>query len=125
MYRAAIPAGPSRSWDKRICEHSERRDARGPPDVCLRDCHKRLQMLESQGKDLRRTGQAQSYGGLRERYVVELGRRKSSTSPPVARSGSMRRSNSRISGAGSFGVNGATVRQKKPTGADFVSPISS
>jgi len=66
MYRSAIPAGPSRSSDKRICEHSERRDARGPPDVCLRDCHKRLQTLESPGIDLRRTEQALSYDDLPE-----------------------------------------------------------
>src|SRR5882724_7976816 len=66
MYRSAVPAGPWRSSDKRRCGHSERRDARVPPDVCLRDCHKRLQTLESQGKDLRRTAQAPSYGDLRE-----------------------------------------------------------
>src|SRR5260370_13051680 len=66
MYRSAIPLGPWWSSDKRRCGHSERRDARGPPDVFLRDCHKRLQTLESQEKDLQRTAQMPSYGDLRE-----------------------------------------------------------
>src|ERR1700730_12274981 len=66
MHSSAIPADPRRSSDKRRCEHSGRRDGRGPPEVCLRDCRKRLQPLESPGKDLRRRVQAPAYGGLRE-----------------------------------------------------------
>ena len=57
-------------------------------------------------------------------HVVELGLAKKQHVAAGGRSASMRRIKSGISGAGSFGVNEAAVRQKNPAGADFVSPSS-
>src|SRR6266567_5012957 len=61
-----FPADPQRSSDKRRCGHSGQKDVRAPPGVYLRDGCKRLQTLESSGKDRLRSAQAPWYAGLRE-----------------------------------------------------------
>ena len=95
--------------------------ARGSPDVCLRDCCKRLQTLESPGKDLRRRAQARAYSGHESCHVVEFALTKKQH---VAAGGEKRIDATGISGAGSAGVKEAPVRQKKPAGTDLVSPRS-